>query len=121
MSVISLEEWRKKQEELSTSNSQSKQNFPLEQLGATPTDDCDLENDLEQLMAFWIVLDKASREPFTVKSNIARKAAWHIAVCASRGLITTEVDYEMFSNQWMITEEGLDFKDGLDERIEQLM
>ena len=81
----------------------------------------DFNEDLEQLIAFWIVLDKAAREPFTVKSNFARKGAWHIGVCASRGLITTEVDYEIFSNYWMITEEGLDFKEDIDGRIQELL
>jgi len=81
----------------------------------------DFSEDLEQLTAFWIVLDKATREPFTVKSNFARKGAWYIAVCASRGFLTTEVDYEVFSNYWMITEEGLDFKDAIDERIQELL
>ena len=121
MSVISLEEWRKKQEQLSKSKSQSKQSTQWDELGATPTEGGDFASDLELLMSFWIVLDRAARDPFTVKSNFARKGAWYIAVCASRGFITTEVDYEVFSNMWMITEEGLDFMDNLDERITELM
>ena len=72
------------------------------------------------MIAFWIVLDNAARDPFTVKSTFARKGAWYVGVCASRGLITTEVDYEIFSNYWMITEEGLEFKEQLDERINEL-
>ncbi len=121
MSVISLEEWRKKQERLSTSDSQSKQTTPWDELGATPTEGGDPNSDLELLIAFWIVLDRAARDPFTVKSNFARKGAWYIAVCASRGFITTEADYEVFSNLWMITEEGIEFMENLDERITELM
>jgi hypothetical protein len=81
----------------------------------------DFSNDIEQLIAFWTVLDKALREGFTVKSNFARKAAWYIAVCASSGLITTEVDYEMFGKSWLITDDGIEFMEGIDERIKELL
>jgi len=121
MSVTSLEEWRKKQEKLSASKSQSKQNTTWDELGVTPTDSADFSSNMDQLIAFWLVLDRAAREPFTVKSNFARQGAWYVAVCASRGLLTTELDYEIFGNRWLITEEGLDFKEALDERITELM
>ncbi len=73
------------------------------------------------LIAFWEVLDAAARSPFTVKSNFARKAAWYISVCASRGLLTTEIDYEVFGNHWLITEEGHEFKEGIDEHLRNFM
>lgn len=117
MSVISLEEWRKKQEKHSNSTSQSKLSLTWDELGATPTESSDTNTDLDTLIGFWIVLDKAAREPFTVKSNFARKSAWFIAVCSSKGLLTTEIDYEIFGNQWLITEDGQDFKEAIDEHI----
>lgn len=123
MSVTSLEEWRKKQELLSKSKSPSKANMTWDVLGVTPTESTDtpFSENVEQMIAFWIVLDKAQREPFKVKSNFARQAAWFIAVCASTGLITTEVEVDTFGQHWLITEIGIDFKEGLDESIQELM
>ena len=123
MSVTYLEEWQKKQELISASqtNSPSKQTIQWVEPGAIPTESMDFSNDTEQLIAFWTVLDKALREGFTVKSNFARKAAWYIAVCASSGLITTEVDYEMFGKSWLITDDGIEFMEGIDERIKELL
>ena len=122
MSVISLEEWRKKQELISGSKSQSKASTTWEELGVTPTESEDIpfDENVEQMIAFWIVLDKAQREPFTVKSNFARQAAWYIGVCACKGLLTMEIDEDMFSNFWHITLDGAEFKENLDESITEL-
>ena len=122
MSVISLEEWRKKQELISGSKSQSSQSTTWEELGVTPTESSDgpFDENLEQMIAFWIVLDKAHREPFEVKSNFARQAAWHIGVCSCKGLLTLEVAEDMFTNHWQITLDGIDFKESLDESISEL-
>ena len=121
MSVISLEEWRKKQALISGSKSQSNLNTVWEELGVTPTDkDLPFDENPEQMIAFWIVLDKAHREPFTVKSNFARQAAWHIGVCACKGLVSLEVAPDMFTNYWQITLEGIDFLESLDESIAKL-
>ena len=121
MSVISLEEWRKKQEKLSSSTSQSKLSSTSGKPGATHTETTQIEEDLDMLIAFWEVLDAAARSPFTVKSNFARHAAWYISVCASRGLLTTEVDYEIFGNTWLITEEGHEFKEDIDEHLKNFI
>lgn len=122
MSVISLDEWRKKQELITGSKSQSKANTTWEELGVTPTESSDVpfDENLEQMIAFWIVLDKAHREPFKCKSNFARQAAWHIGVCACKGLLTLEVAEDMFTNHWQITLDGIDFKEHLDESISEL-
>lgn len=122
MSVTSLEEWRKKQEIISKSESQSKASTTWEELGVTPIESQDqpFDQNIEQMIAFWIVLDKAQREPFTVKSNFARQAAWFIAICASKGLLTTEVNNDVFGNHWLITFAGIDFKEHLDESIQEL-
>lgn len=117
MSVISLEEWRKKQAKHSNSTSPSKPSLTSEKPGATHTESTHIEDDLDMLISFWEVLDAAARTPFTVKSNFARQAAWYISVCASRGLLTTEVDYEIFGNYWLITEEGHEFKEDIDEHL----
>ena len=123
MSVTYLEEWRKKQELISESpaNSQSKQIMPWDSLGVTHTESIDFNDDVEQLVSFWLVLDKAAREPFTVKSNFARNGAWYVAVCASSGLITTQIEDETVGKKWMITEEGFEFMEGIDERIKELL
>ena len=122
MSVTYLSEWLKKQENISESqkNSLSKQSSAWDVPGAKHTED-DFTNDVEQLIAFWAVLDKAEREGFTVKSGFARKGAWHVAVLASGGLITTEIDIDVFGRYWLITDEGHDFKEALDERIKELL
>lgn len=121
MSVTYLSDYLKKQAHLSESlNSQSLANTKSEKLGTTRTD-FNWDDDLSHLIRFWTVLDKASREPFTVKSDFARAEAWYIAVCASQGLLTTEIDHELFGNKWMLTEGGDIFMENCDERIKELL
>lgn len=91
-----------------------------EKLGTIRTD-YNWDDDLGHLICFWTVLDKAAREPFTVKSNFARDEAWYVAVCASQGLLSTEVDHEVFGNKWNITEVGHVFMENCDERIKELL
>jgi len=122
--VISLDEWRKKQELLSKSVSTSTQNIPWEELGLTPTEtdfDTAFEDNIEELLAMIIVLDRAWSTPFTVKSNFARDCAMHVALCASEGFISTAIDQDIWGNRWQITEEGRDFKEYCDERIRMFM
>jgi len=122
MSVTSLDEWRKKQELLSKSKSTSKQNINWGELGLTPTDTTNnFEDSLDQIIAVWIVLDRGWRSPFKIKSNFARESAMHVAICASEGLITTALEQDTWGDRWIITEDGRDFKEELDERIRQLM
>ena len=122
MSVTSLEEWRKKQALLSKSKSTSMPNINWEELGLTPTDvDDDFEDNLDQILAIWIVLDRAWRSPFKVKSNFARESAMHVGICASEGLISTALEQDAWGDRWAITEDGRDFKEELDERIRQLV
>ena len=99
MSVISLDEWRKKREDISTSQSQSTPNTQSEPLGQTPTDE-----DLESLMAIWTTLARARQSPFTTKSDFARMAATEIGICASDGLISTKIGEScMFGGQVGVT------------------
>ena len=59
-------------------------------------------------MRVFLVLERSRIQPFTTKSDFARMAANEIGVCASEGLITTQVGEGRYSNVWMITVEGLE-------------
>ena len=97
MSVIDFEQWRKKLEKASPSRSKLQQTMWLDQTGHKPTknsplSDIDLNReDIETLVAFVVVLDRAHLNPFTIQSNFAREAAQFVAICASEGLITVRL------------------------------
>ena len=111
MSVISLEEWRKKQDDTSASKSQSKQNTKSEEHGQIPTD----EDEMRMLAEIYAVLVQARQAPFTTKSDFARKAATPIALCASEGLISTRIGEHTYTNRWMVTAEGLGWMEGFED------
>ena len=111
MSVISLEEWRKRLEDTSTSRSPSKQNTPSDQVGEIPTD----EDEMQAMAEIHSVLMQARQSPFTTKSDFARVAANPIGLCASEGLISTRIDENTFTNRWMITGEGITWLEGFNE------
>ena len=106
MSVISLDEWRKKQDVILDSKSPSKPNTITEEHGQTLIDD---DEGVEGLLAMHLVISHARQKPFTTKSDFARYAANEIAVCAVEGFISTKIQEGMFSNTWMVTEDGLEF------------
>ena len=110
MSVESLEEWRKKLAESSTSQSQSTPNTGSEEAGPELTDD-----DMMSAFRVFVVLQSARMKPFTTKSDFARIAANEVAICASEGLISTAVKPGTYSNVWMITSEGMEQMEVLDE------
>jgi hypothetical protein len=116
MSVISLEEWRKKQALISKLTSPSKPTLVWEELGLTPTE---IDEQLAHSMSLYITLDRAWRNGFSVKSRFARDGAFYVAMCCSEGWITTAVDAyddnEKWANSWAITESGMKFKKGLDD------
>ena len=85
MSEISLEQWHKKLALLSDLTLPLKQNIPWEELGLTLTEKNDY---LENLLLLFIIIDRAWRKPFTVKSDFARVGALHVAIAASEGFIT---------------------------------
>ena len=106
------------QAKTTNSKSQSNLNITWDILGATPTRSQDLaDNEIEHIVAFFIVLDKAARTPFKLKSNFAREAALYVATCASLGFITNQIELEEFSSEWNITPMGLDLLGELDEII----
>ena len=110
MSVLSLEEWRKKLAERSTSTSPSTPNTGSEPAGPELTDD-----DMASAFRVFVVLQSARMKPFTTKSDFARIAANEVAICASEGLISTAVKPGTYSNVWMITSEGMEQMEVLDE------
>ena len=106
MSVISLDEWRKRQEDISASNSQSKQNTQSDKPGPPHTDDA---QELATLGILFSVLARARTSPFTTKSDFARMAANEIALLASEGLLSNMVAPGHYTNKWMVTETGLEW------------
>jgi len=81
----------------------------------------EFEDSLDQMTAVWIVLDRAWRSPFKIKSNFARESAMFVGICASEGLITTALEQDVWGDCWGITEDGRDFKEEIDERIRQII
>ena len=118
MSVISLDEWRKKQELLSDLKSPSPQSIPWEKIGIIHTE---VDDHLSNLVALYIVLDRAWRNPFTVKSDFARKGAMHVAIAASEGFITTKVDTDVWGSRWCITDIGMETKGEVDEVLKEIL
>jgi len=116
MSVISLAEWRKKQAALSKQTSPSHPIIALAELGLTPIE---INEQMAHSMAIYLVIDRAHRRPFSVKSRFAREGAFHVAMAASEGWITTAVedhpDNEQWANHWASTELGIRMKRQLDE------
>jgi len=111
----SRKKWESWQEILSKSKSPSKANINWELLGIQPTDGEGLfENNLEHVLRFYIVLDRAWRNPFSLKGRFAREGALHVAICASEGFITNKISEDVWGKEWTITPEGIAFKEGLD-------
>lgn len=102
MSVEYLDEWRKKRDEATASKSQSTQNTQSDELGPILIDD----DEKKAISNILVVLTRARLSPFTTKSDFARMAANEIALCASDGLITTKVAEGEYSNTWLITQDG---------------
>ena len=111
MSVISLDEWRKRREDILASNSQSQQNTQSVRHGEIPTD----ENELRAIQEIYAVCEAAKVAPFTTKSDFARSAATAIGLCATEGLISTRVRDGVYTNRWMITSLGLEWMEGFDD------
>lgn len=118
MSVISLDEWRKKQEKLSKLTSPSAQNIPWAELGLTRIEQT---NHMEDFILTYTTLDRAWRKPFTVSSKFAREGAFYVALCASEGWITTKIDEETYGNRWNISEFGMGVKKELNHVLRDLI
>lgn len=120
MSVIYLSEWRKKQAALSVLKSPQPQNIPWEDLGLKRTNPI-IDEYLENLVSLYITLDRAWRNPFTVKSDFAREGALHVAICASEGFITNKIETDTWGRKWLITEVGMEVKKEVDDVLETIL
>lgn len=109
--ITVLSEWRQKQESSSGSKSQSKRNTMSEKHGQMSTD----QEIMDATMAVVGVVLHAHTAPFTTKSDFARKMANEVALCASEGLISTQMETGRFTNRWLVTREGLDFLDAMED------
>ena len=119
MSVISLDEWRKRQELLSDLKSPSPQNIPWDKLGLTHTEVDDHVTNLATLYLSFLIAHGVHL--FTVKSDFARKGAMHVAIAASEGFITTKVDTDTWGSRWCITEVGMETKGEVDEVLKEIL
>lgn len=117
-SVVSLQEWREKQEKLSKLKSPSEANIPWEELGLVRTE---VNEQVESLLSTYVTLDRAWRKPFKVKSTFARDGAFYVALCASENFITTNIAEDTWGDRWAITEVGMEAKRELDYVIKQLI
>ena len=73
------------------------------------------EADAQHLAKIYSVLCAARTNPFTTKSDLARKAANEVALAASEGFISTKLSEATFANVWMITAEGIAFMEWCDD------
>ena len=125
MSVINLNEWRKKLAERSTSKFPSKPNGKSGKRGQTLPDSqlAHIEawtEEMSDLISIYFVLDSSKKSPFTVKSKFARDCAEWIGFCASEGFITTKVDHQAWDNKWRITVSGNQLHRDLEDELSQL-
>ena len=81
----------------------------------------EVDDHVSNLVALYIVLDRAWRSPFTVKSDFARKSAMHVAIAASEGFITTKVDTDTWGSRWCITDVGMETKGEVDEVLKEIL
>ena len=111
MSVISLEEWRKKSVTTSSSKSQSPPNTQLETIGRKLTKaEIELEKKTtEALSGLCFIIWNAWTRPFSTRGTIARKYPELVGICASEGLITLKFDDVSWGKHWLATEDGVDY------------
>jgi len=89
----------------------------LASVGLTLTETTD---DINYLLSCYIVLDRAKRKPFSIKSTFARRGAWHVALAASEGLITTNVGENTWGSKWKITEIGDETRSAIDDLLQEV-
>ena len=111
MSVIDFNKARKRLGKHSASKSQSTANTTSEETGQMFIEENDemTNNQQNGLIVVYDLLFKVRIAPFTTKSNTAREAADVIGMLASDGLITTKLPDGTYVNIWMITENGMQF------------
>ena len=118
MSVISLDEQRKKRANSSRQESQLRPNFAWEKLGLKPTDQ---DYERNHLAATFMVLEKAYQGKLKVNSRLARTAALWVGICASEGWISTRRSKDQWGAYWHPTEEGMDVKNSMAEIVSDML
>jgi len=118
MSEISLEQWHQKLALLSDLTLPLKQNIPWASLGLTLTEKNDY---LENLILLFMIIDRSWRKPFTVKSDFARVGALHVAIAASEGFITNQIDEDSWGNRWFVTLDGQDIHDEISRTLKEVI
>ena len=116
MSVISLDDARKKLGKRTASGYQSTQSTTSDKAGQTHTD---LDEETEKsLVDLYQVLKEAQINSFTTKSKFSRTWANVIAMAASEGLISTRASSDIWGNRWHVTEDGDQFIEELEDVID---
>ncbi len=70
------------------------------------------DDEREGILDLMVVIQKAKMQPFTTKSDFARTFANPIALAACEGLISTKIDEDVYTNIWMVTQDGLAWYEG---------
>ena len=117
MSNLLQFEWRERQAVISKLKSSSMPMGVWLSLGLTATE---VTEDIEHFMSIYIILDRAWRRPFSIKSTFARSGAFHVALAASEALITTNIGDDIWGNKWCISEIGKEIKGELNELFQDL-
>jgi len=117
-SGVSLEEWHKKLGLLSDLTLPLRQNIPWEELGLTRIEKSEY---LENLILLFVIIDRGWRKPFTVKSDFARVGALHVAIAASEGFITTQLDEDSWGNRWFVTPDGQDIHEEISSTLKEVI
>ena len=60
-------------------------------------------------MAVFLTVEKARAMPFTTKSEVREIRSKRNCTGSIRRLISTRLDDGVFTNRWMVTQEGLQF------------
>lgn len=111
MSVISLEEWRKKQATSSNSRSQSPRSTQSEPTGLKLTKaERELNRKTEEAISgLCFIIWNAWTRPFSTRGTIARLYPELVGICASEGLITMKIDDISWGKHWLATDFGVNF------------
>lgn len=110
--------WQQKLELLSASTSALPLNIRWAEIGFLRTE---VNEPLENLVSMFIIIDRAWRKPFTVKSDFAREGALQVAIAASQGFITTNIDDETWGKHWLVTPYGQEIHDEIKHILKDIL
>lgn len=111
MSVISLDEWRKKQASSSNSKYLSPRSIQSETTGRKLTkEEQELERKTaEAITGLCFIIWNAWTKPFSTRGTIARTYPELVGICATEGLITMKIDDISWGKHWLATDDGVDY------------